>query len=162
MTYDDFITLLNKLTKPHRDIVLDVLRKMEHENDPNFKSVNFEKSFTLARLFKNMTLEDICFRIAERNNVKPKQAVQQYKNSVVSAMKRTSCNSIYYNDLLDVLEIDETVLEEYSDYYREKFYNNNCTEWLYNSVSDRNKLVAFYLAQDLYILQKSNTDEADN
>ncbi|MGN1433726.1 MAG: hypothetical protein ACI4XI_08495, partial [Ruminococcus sp.] len=149
MTYDDFITLLNKLTKPHRDIVLDVLRKMEHENDPNFKAVNFEKSFTLARLFKNMTLKDICIRIAERNNVNPEQAVQQYKNSIVSAMKRTGCNSIYYKDLLDVLEIDETVLEDYSDYYREKFYNDNCTEWLYNSVSDRNKLVAFYLAQDL-------------
>lgn len=157
MNFKEFYVSFYELPPEHMFIITRLLVYMEHVNDPNFGKENYRDSINFLKDMANLTILEISRIIGKKYNYSEDDIIYCLKESVKSAIRRTSRNSSYFTDILEVLNTDEFELELLSDYYNnDKKYGD--LKWLYESISDRDKHIIHYLIDDLLILSSSQKE----
>lgn len=161
ISFREFYLTFYELPPEYMFIISKLLMYMEHVNDPNFGKESYRDSLNFMKNRAQLTILDICLIIGKKYGYTKDQSIDCLKETVKSAIKRTSRKSQYFNDILSVLSTDEFELELLSNYYNndEKYGN---LKWLYDSISDRNKHIIHYLMNDLLLLPVSQNEEAEN
>lgn len=161
--YKDFFKL-----KPKDMVIINrLLIYMEHINDDKFGKEDFKDSLDKLRKQADISILDIAkYHVTKHyGNTDPHEirgiVDNGPYNSVKSAINRTSRNSVYFEDILKILNTDMFELEILSDYYNNENKNGDYL-WLYNSISDRNKHIIRAIMDDMIELDTASHSVEDN
>lgn len=165
--FNRFMEYFKQLSDKGQFLVTNMLCDLDH-GDNLYNHIDYAESFYFARLSADMTIDDLCYKVAEKQGLiqsagstqeKREAAIAQIRSAVVSAMQRNSKRSAYYNDILDVLKTDEIELERYSSYFRKRF---NDIDWLFHSVTERNQKAIINLTVNLLVYEHVNNSNNEN
>ena len=93
MNFKEFYVSFYELPPEHMFIITRLLVYMEHVNDPNFGKENYRDSINFLKDMANLTILEISRIIGKKYNYSEDDIIYCLKESVKSAIRRTSRNS---------------------------------------------------------------------
>ena len=143
LDYKLFKESFDDLSKEHQLIITTLLKNLEHHLDMPKDEIKYSDGLKIAMKERGYSYNDLVHEIEKRNNG------EEINNTIVSAIVRGSKNSMYFQDILDILEIDEAFLIQNSTCIQSRI---NSMEWCFESLSDINKEAVYHL-----VIQLSNS-----
>lgn len=140
MNYTTFKKAYDTLSTEYQFIIFDFLQKLEHAKDNPSDKIDYSRGLKIAMSEKELTINSLTFLIEE------KIGYRNLRETIASMIERGSSSSAYFQDALDVLEIDENFLIQNSEYFQSRINN---IEWCFKSISKQNQEAIYYLVLDL-------------
>ena len=121
MDYKSFHMIFKELTDDKKMIVLEIMRKFEHTTP----KIDYSKALNLALKESIYSMETLLRKIREiakiKYNIIDEEHLYNYANedTIKSIFKRGSTKSSHYDEILDILGIDDNYLQIiYYDYLK--------------------------------------------
>ena len=140
MNYTTFRKAYNTLSDEYRFIIFNFLQKMEHAKDNPSDKIDYSHGLKIAMSEKELTINSLTFLIEE------KTGYRDLRETIASMIERGSSSFAYFQDALDVLEIDENFLIQNSKYIQSRIDN---IEWCFKSISKQNQEAIYHLVLNL-------------
>ncbi len=142
MNYSSFKKIYDNLSDEYKSIIFYLLRDMEHNKDNPKDKIDYSPGLKFAMVEQDITTNELASKLEE------KTGCTNLRETVASIIDRGSKYSVYFKDILEILDIDEPYLIKHSEYFRSREGN---MEWCFNSISKINQDAVYSL-----ILQLSN------
>lgn len=144
MNYSNFKEIYDNLCDKYKSIVFCLLRDMEHNKDNSKDKIEYSQGFKFAMAEQDISTNELAAIIEK------KKGYINIRNSVASCITKGYTRSEYFNDILEILEIDESYLIKHSKYFLLRECN---MEWCFNSISKINQDAVYNLMLQLSNIQ---------
>lgn len=154
MDFSDFLEELRGLPAEQYNIILKLMTYFKHEGENRKDLMALALSVIIRK--KGMSKNEIANKIEENYGL----YYYGIRDTIISAINRFSNKSRYIKDILNIVDVDIKDIEYTSFYLRESYLHNlwvkkykkdyaDEVEWLWDTLSDENKKVVYFLAFDL-------------
>ena len=136
MNYNTFKEAYDMLSPEYQSIIFTFLQRMEHAKDNPNDKIDYSRGLKIAMKDNDLSLNSLV-SILEK-----KWGVKELQPTITSMLARGSSSSTYFQDTLNILNIDETFLIQNSEYFQSRIDD---IKWCFESISAQNQEAVFYL-----------------
>ncbi|MDY5790512.1 MAG: hypothetical protein SPL91_03250 [Oliverpabstia intestinalis] len=156
MEYSRFQELFDRLNADNKEIVQELLKDMEHTECK--KKVDYSYGLNKEKILSDgpLSWNDIVVETNKKLKEKGLEDMELTKDTLKNIVKRGSSGSIYFETILEVLDVSKELL--IWDFWSQQPEINNL-KWCYESISPVNQYAVFYLVIRLIWAQEGRKDQ---
>lgn len=143
MKFDTFKQIYDKLSGANQLRVFHLLQNLEHAKGDTKDKVDYSSGLKIALKEHDMTIDDLVEKLDENPKYQGQQGLREL---IASLIIRGSRHSSCFEDVLEILEIDETYLINNSEYFQKK---TRSIEWCFTHLSSQNQEAVYLLTVSL-------------
>lgn len=141
--YSEFKKQYDILPNEYQQIIFSLLQDMEHTDNIDSRQINYSRGLKIAMAEHDFTVDQLADSVKERTSLPPNSLL---RDSIASIVQRGYKSSSYLEEILNILDINETFLIRESEYIHS---NISSIEWCFNTLSNQNKEAVYWLVSRL-------------